>query len=188
MIARSFPCDATRLKSFLDDNLPEREQLQLCEHLESCPDCQRTLERMAGGSELWDALRKLPPRFGKQPGPASLMPGTGVFEAAGRSEPASARDQSLAFLATSDEPGSLGRLGTYEVAEVIGHGGFGVVFKAFDPALGRAVAIKVLAPQLATSAAARGGLPARHEPQPRLFTKTSSPSTRSIRGITSRTS
>ena len=155
MVARSFPCDATRLKSFLDDDLPEREQLQLCEHLESCPDCQRTLERMAGGSELWDALRKLPPRFGKQPGPASLMPGTGVFEAAGRSEPASARDQSLAFLATSDEPGSLGRLGTYEVAEVIGHGGFGVVLKAFDPALGRAVAIKVLAPQLATSAAAR---------------------------------
>ena len=42
------------------------------------------------------------------------------------------------------------------MSEVLGHGGFGVVLKAFDPALGRAVAIKVLAPQLATSAAARG--------------------------------
>ena len=34
-------------------------------------------------------------------------------------------------------------------------GGFGIVLKASDPALSRAVAIKVLAPQLATSGAAR---------------------------------
>ena len=42
------------------------------------------------------------------------------------------------------------------MTELLGRGGFGLVLKAFDPALGRAVAIKVLAPQLATSAAARG--------------------------------
>ncbi len=155
MVARSFPCDATRLKSFLDDNLSEHEQLQVSAHLESCSDCQHALERMAGGSELWGALRQLPPRFGNQPGPGSRLPGTAVFETSRRPEPRSSRDHSLEFLATSDEPGSLGRLGAYEVTEVIGHGGFGVVFKAFDPALGRSVAIKVLAPQLATSAAAR---------------------------------
>ncbi len=124
--------------------------------LNRAPTASTPSSDMAGGSELWGALRQLPPRFGNQPEPGSRLPGTAVYETAGRPEPRSARDHSLEFLATSDEPGSLGRLGAYEVTEVIGHGGFGVVFKAFDPALGRAVAIKVLAPQLATSAAARG--------------------------------
>jgi serine/threonine-protein kinase len=69
--------------------------------------------------------------------------------------PAAGPDQSLDFLTASEKPGSLGWLGQYEVTDVLGRGGFGIVLKAFDAALGRAVAIKVLAPQLATNAAAR---------------------------------
>jgi serine/threonine protein kinase len=49
----------------------------------------------------------------------------------------------------------LGRIGIYEVAGVIGQGGTGIVLKAFDPPLHRYVAVKVLAPQWATSVAAR---------------------------------
>ena len=49
----------------------------------------------------------------------------------------------------------LGRLGTYEVMGVIGSGGMGVVLKAFDAALNRYVAIKVLTPHLGSSGAAR---------------------------------
>jgi serine/threonine-protein kinase len=37
----------------------------------------------------------------------------------------------------------------YRLADVLGRGGFGVVFAAEEPALGRAVAIKVLRPELA---------------------------------------
>jgi WD40 repeat protein/tRNA A-37 threonylcarbamoyl transferase component Bud32 len=59
------------------------------------------------------------------------------------------------FLTPSEKPGHLGRLGHYEVIEVIGRGGMGVVLKAFDEKLHRVVAIKVMAPQLATSATAR---------------------------------
>ena len=46
-------------------------------------------------------------------------------------------------------------LGDYEVLKVIGQGGMGVVLQAFEPALHRLVAIKVLAPALAGSATAR---------------------------------
>src|SRR5205823_5079493 len=49
----------------------------------------------------------------------------------------------------------LGRLGPYQVHEVLGRGGMGIVLKAFDPALNRLVAVKVLAPHLAANAAAR---------------------------------
>src|SRR5262249_50753542 len=64
-------------------------------------------------------------------------------------------DLSLDFLGPATQPGQLGRLGHYEVLEVIGRGGMGVVLKAFDPSLHRVVAIKALAPQLATNGTAR---------------------------------
>lgn len=47
------------------------------------------------------------------------------------------------------------RLGGYELAELVGRGAMGVVFKAFEPSLSRHVAVKMLAPQLATSEGAR---------------------------------
>src|SRR5262245_39137269 len=61
----------------------------------------------------------------------------------------------LDFLEPATKPGSLGRLGHYQALEVVGRGGMGVVLRAFDEKLHRVVAIKVLAPALAGSGAAR---------------------------------
>ncbi|MBC8875995.1 MAG: protein kinase [Planctomycetes bacterium] len=62
---------------------------------------------------------------------------------------------SLDFLSPSDTANHLGRLGQYEISEVVGQGGMGIVLKGHDPKLNRVVAIKVLAPQLAVEATAR---------------------------------
>src|SRR5262249_3415223 len=61
----------------------------------------------------------------------------------------------LDFLTPSQRADSLGRLGHYEVVEVVGQGGMGVVLRAFDDKLQRIVAIKALLPALASSGSAR---------------------------------
>jgi hypothetical protein len=64
-------------------------------------------------------------------------------------------EANLGFLQPPGRPDSLGRVGHYEVLEVLGRGGFGTVFRAFDTVLERVVAIKVLAPEMAATSPAR---------------------------------
>jgi WD40 repeat protein len=64
-------------------------------------------------------------------------------------------DDRLDFLAPSQRPDSLGRLGHYEVLEIVGKGATGIVLRAFDEKLHRVVAIKALAPALATTGSSR---------------------------------
>jgi formylglycine-generating enzyme required for sulfatase activity len=64
-------------------------------------------------------------------------------------------DEPLTFLAPPGRPDSLGRIRHYEVLQVLGRGGFGIVFRAFDEVLQRVVALKVMAPQLAATSPAR---------------------------------
>jgi Leucine-rich repeat (LRR) protein len=65
------------------------------------------------------------------------------------------KSECLRILSPSARADSLGRIGYYEVLEVLGKGGFGIVFRAFDEKLQRVVAIKVLAPELAVTSPAR---------------------------------
>jgi hypothetical protein len=59
------------------------------------------------------------------------------------------------FLAPSQGPDEIGRLGNYRVLAVLGHGGMGVVFKAEDLTLKRLAAVKAMLPGLAALPANR---------------------------------
>jgi hypothetical protein len=138
MQTRLSPCDPDRVQMLAEDRLPPAELIGLEEHLQRCPRCRETLDRLVGDDRWLGAVRCY-----------LAVDSTEIHEA----HPAT--DESLDFLAPSDWPDSLGRLGTYEVKGALGRGGMGVVLKAFDPSLSRNVAIKVLSAPLASCGAAR---------------------------------
>jgi serine/threonine protein kinase len=142
MAVRLNPCDLRRLRLLAEDRLPADEVSGLEEHLQHCAECRAALDDMASGEPWMDAVRQY---LGPDP--------TGPFES--ETPAVVGIDDILKTLTPSDWPDSLGRLGSYEVKGVIGRGGMGVVLKAFDPALHRNVAIKVLSPHLASHGAGR---------------------------------
>ncbi len=148
------------LQRLLEGSLSGPELAAIEHHLGTCDACQTRLDGMAsGGLNLQGQMRNLR----REPAPESpgLKRVIGVLkdelepDMDATSTTVSAPPEILGFLDPSDAPGDIGKLGPYRVQEVLGQGGMGIVLKAFDPTLHRAVAIKILAPQLATSSSAR---------------------------------
>ncbi|MHC4178805.1 MAG: WD40 repeat domain-containing serine/threonine protein kinase [Planctomycetota bacterium] len=135
-------CSAELLELALAGNLPvDREEL-LHHHLEECKACSAAIEQMAGGA-TW--CREA----------AALLIRDELDDAVPSRDEWSNVDFTVEHLEPSDEPNVLGKLGGYDVLEIIGRGGMGVVLKGFDRELKRRVAIKVLSPHLAQSSLAK---------------------------------
>ena len=134
--------DDSRLQQYLNEELSEQEEAELQDHISTCSECQTALERAAASRSMWDGLRD------------HL-----TWDSAGVPEVNADRDRSVQnlveYLAPTDNPTMLGRLGTYEVSGIVGQGSTGIVLKAWEPSLSRFVAIKVLSPGYSSNGAAR---------------------------------
>ena len=143
-------CDPDRIDLFLQQKLSDAEQTAFELHLDDCHDCRRRLETAAATDNAWSEVRESL-RDERVP-PSGLR--SGDSDSMGEDH-SSSQTTVLKLLAPTDDDRMIGRWGTYEVVGVVGTGGMGVVLKALDIALNRYVAIKVLAPHLGSSGAAR---------------------------------
>lgn len=130
------------------------------EHLSQCRQCQERLESLTAGSEsLTAALRELaqvqPSRESAFYRALALVEQELRTTAAFLRTSEDAGIDEFGFLLPCDEPGFLGRLGPFRIRRLLGRGGMGMVFQAYDPDLDREVAIKVIEPRLLGNEVAR---------------------------------
>ncbi len=150
-------CNHDLLRLSLDDRLSEQQEDVLARHLTECTNCQCELARLAGSDADWSKVSLAL----KQEVESACGAGSAIRTAAPRAErdeddaEDSSADFAVDFLEPSPAPQTLGRLADIDILEVIGRGGMGVVLKGYQAELKRLVAVKVLAPHLAVSGAAR---------------------------------
>ncbi len=153
--------DDRHLRALLEGKLTEAEHSETERHLDDCQTCQRRLELIADPETLRPS----------SPCPRSLMDSsssncvgaaieslhhsTGHSASSTRHPADPAKLQRLDFLETVQRPGMIGRLGAYDVTDIVGRGAMGVVLRAVDTSLDRTVALKVLLPNLIVDADAR---------------------------------
>lgn len=166
MMSENTCCDPELLDQMLGDSLTEPQEEALAAHLARCADCRRLLEQRAGDQRDWTrisaALRK--EAESNNPESSCLFPAGATIDWSTTSRRQlhlidiyveNTADFAVDFLEPTENADAVGRLGDIEILEIIGRGAMGIVLKGFQRELNRPVAVKVLAPHLATSGAAR---------------------------------
>lgn len=159
-----------RLRQFLADELPEREDVSLARHVDFCPRCQDQLERLAKDTDLesWLSAGSDCDSPFDAPGeglPEGLLDRLKALMPACRGERLNGSDGRTSHAALPEPLGPSQRsekgtdaggaqaeipvarqLGHYQLLREIGGGGMGRVYEAVHTRLKRRVAVKMLSP------------------------------------------
>jgi serine/threonine protein kinase len=141
-------CDDKTPARFADGQLDAVESRDFEDHLESCEACRHRLEQHVASDSDWQSAKEILSH--------SFVADAHADEC--QTEPHLLEHligQVQSLLAPTEHPEFLGRIGQYEVVAIVGRGGAGIVLKAFDRALSRNVAIKILSPEFAVVGPAR---------------------------------
>lgn len=151
MSLKNDQCDQQRINDFVGNRMTPSQQASFEQHLGHCEECRDALWVQTADADSWEKAGTY-----LRDDAAELEPLSSLSDSAGEITGHNFDvDRLLKSLAPTDDPQMLGRLAGYEISGVIGCGGMGAVLKGFDRPLSRVVAIKVMAPHLATSGAAR---------------------------------
>lgn len=165
------PCDRStehiesqRLAVENENTIPSAYAEDVLSHIAACTKCQQVLDWMGGDASWWDQSKS---SLGKTlHDKRQLQATTKIVESvcALSNQPASYQSDPLceheieqlsSLLDAASHPELLGRIGRYEVEQLVGRGGMGLVFRGYDTELHRVVAIKTLAIHLIPVTAAR---------------------------------
>ena len=159
------------MKTTSREKCPSIEQLSGCldpvaeaaslvtKHLESCNTCRDTLSFLAGGPQWWSEAESFlsrssdasESRVGQRVCALAGQPTTGHSDRLTDQESLQLKQ----LIAPPSHPELLGRINRYELEQLVGRGGMGLVFRAYDTELNRPVAVKVLALHLIGIGSAR---------------------------------
>jgi urea transport system substrate-binding protein len=160
------PCPSlSSLRRLIQPDLPEAEAAQLREHLRSCLACRQAWEGLQSETVAGQTPPVLLPAGDTSHGqpiplpPSSLiawssgiiMEGAGDQRQSAQRSPSKKDSRMYPFLSPPQGKDELGWLAHYRVTGVLGEGGMGFVFDAFDTSLHRRIALKVLKPDLASN-------------------------------------
>lgn len=163
------------LQQFLEGRVSDEQAAELERHLEFCERCATTMNGLHSRDTLLQALCAAPAqarglesnkatealckRLAELPLSRPIAERSTASLPQDRNSPLDAvtqRTPGFPFLALPGQAEALGQLGTYRILKVLGQGGMGMVFQAEDTQLRRLVALKVMKPDIADGAEARG--------------------------------